>query len=104
MQGSICTLKVDGRISMLNADEFQKLADDAVAKLLGKNGTLIMDFCGLKYISSAGLRVILSCHRQMTKSGGTLKIINVLPAIMEIFEVTGFKDVVDITLAEVEQQ
>ncbi len=101
MEGSIYTIAVEGRISMLNVAEFQQQADDAIAKLLGKNGTLIMDFYGLKYISSAGLRVIMSSHKQMIKCGGTLKIINVLPAIMEIFEITGFKGLVDITGTEV---
>ena len=100
MDGSIYTLAVEGRIDMLNADEFQRQADDAVAKLLSKNGTLIIDLFGLKYISSAGLRVILSAQKQMNKSGGKLKIVNVLPAIMEIFEITGFKKIVDITGTE----
>ncbi len=100
MDGSIYTLAVEGRIDMLNADEFQRQADDAVAKLLSKNGTLIIDLFGLKYISSAGLRVILSAQKQMNKCGGKLKIVNVLPAIMEIFEITGFKKIVDITGTE----
>ena len=104
MDGSVYTIAVEGKISMLNSEEFQKQADDAIAKLVGKNGTLIMDFFGLKYISSAGLRVILSCHKQMEKCGGTFKIINVLPAIMEILEITGFMDIIDIRTSEVEQQ
>lgn len=104
MDGNVYTITVEGRIDMLNADEFQRQADEGVAKLLGKNGTLIMDFCGLKYISSAGLRVILSCYKQLTKNNGTLKIIKVLPAIMEILEITGFKDIMDISESEVSAQ
>ena len=102
MDGSIYTLAVEGRIDMLNADKFQQQADEAMAKILGKNGTLIIDFSGLKYISSAGLRVIMSCYKQTTKNNCTFKIINVLPAIMEILEITGFKNIVDITGTEVQ--
>jgi anti-anti-sigma factor len=101
-EGNIYTIAVEGRIDMLNADEFQQAADEAVAKLFGKSGTLIMDFSQLKYISSAGLRVILSCYKQMKKSSGTLKIVNVLPTIMEVLEITGFKNIVDISETEVD--
>lgn len=103
LEGNIYTLAVEGRIDMLNAAEFQQEADDAIAKLVGKNGMLIIDFYGLKYISSAGLRVILSAQKQMNKNGGKLKIVNVLPAIMEIFAITGFMGVVDITGTEVDK-
>ena len=100
----VYTLGVDGRIDMLNSAEFQQAAEEGVAKVAGKNGTLVIDFGGLKYISSAGLRVILSCQKQLTKTGGKLKIINVLPAILEIFEITGFTGVVDISGVEVKEQ
>lgn len=101
LEGNVCTLTVEGRIDMLNSTEFQQKTDDAVAKLFGKSGTLIMDFHELKYISSAGLRVILSCYKQMTKNNGALTIINVSPEIMEILEITGFNGFMDISSTEV---
>lgn len=96
-EGNVYTLIVEGRIDMLNSAEFQKEAEECAAKLVGKNGTLVFNFNGLKYISSAGLRVVLSVHKQMIKNGGELKIINVLPAILEIFSITGFTNILNIS-------
>ena len=56
---------------------------------------LIFDFEKVEYISSAGLRVLLSAQKKMNKQG-TMKVINVGDAIMEIFEVTGFSDILTI--------
>ena len=56
---------------------------------------LILDFAGVEYISSAGLRVLLSAHKFMSKKGG-LKLINVSDDISEILEVTGFNDILNI--------
>lgn len=56
---------------------------------------LIFDFEKLEYISSAGLRVLLSTQKIMNKQGG-MKILNVNDIIMEIFKVTGFADILTI--------
>ena len=56
---------------------------------------LILDFENLEYISSAGLRIILKLQKMMNKIG-TMKLIHVCEAILEIFEVTGFVDFLDI--------
>ena len=56
---------------------------------------LTFDFDELDYISSAGLRVLLSTQKKMLKQG-EMRIINASPVIMEIFEVTGFFDAIDI--------
>ena len=53
---------------------------------------LVLDIKGLEYISSAGLRVILSAQKKMNKIG-SMKVINVCDSIMEIFEITGFVDI-----------
>ncbi len=57
--------------------------------------TLIFDFTALDYVSSAGLRVLLSAQKVMNKQG-RMVIRNVKPEIMEIFEVTGFVDFLEI--------
>ena len=93
---NVYTLAVEGRVDMLNSAEFQRETESGVSKLRGKSGTFVIDFAELKYISSAGLRVLLACHKQMMGIGGKLSIINVIPSVMEIFEVTGFSDVLDI--------
>ena len=56
---------------------------------------LVLDFKALDYISSAGLRVLLSAQKAMSKQGG-MKICRVNDTIMEIFEVTGFSDILTI--------
>jgi anti-sigma B factor antagonist len=56
---------------------------------------LVFDFEKLEYISSAGLRILLSAQKTMNRQG-TMKLIHVAPAIGEIFEVTGFSDILTI--------
>lgn len=59
------------------------------------NGNIILDFKGLEYISSAGLRVILSAHKKLQQLGG-LKLVNVCEEVMGVFEITGFADILTI--------
>lgn len=56
---------------------------------------LVFDFEKLEYISSAGLRILLSAQKTMNRQG-SMKLVNVVPAISEIFEVTGFSDILTI--------
>ena len=56
---------------------------------------LVIDFKSLEYISSAGLRVLLSAQKKMQKTG-SMKVTNVCEAIMEVFEMTGFADILTI--------
>lgn len=57
--------------------------------------SLILDFEKLEYISSAGLRVLLGAQKTMSRQG-SMKVIHVNPDIMEVFEITGFCDVLTI--------
>lgn len=57
---------------------------------------LVFDFEGLDYISSAGLRVMLTAKKKMDEMGRRFKIINVKSEILEVFEVTGFTDILEI--------
>ncbi len=62
---------------------------------IGNIESLILDMKDLKYISSAGLRLILSLHKQMAAKGG-MKVINVNETNMDIFDLTGFTDLLNI--------
>ena len=53
---------------------------------------LVLDFKSLEYISSAGLRVLLGAQKKMQKIG-SMKVINVCEEVMEVFEMTGFADI-----------
>ena len=82
---------LEGRLDTVTAPD---LENDLKESLDGVTA-LTLDFANLEYISSAGLRVLLSAQKTMTKQG-EMKIINVNDTIMEIFEVTGFVDILTI--------
>ena len=82
---------LEGRLDTNTSPEMEKELNSALNGI----GELVLDFAKLEYISSAGLRVLLSAQKTMNKQG-TMKIINVNETIMEIFEVTGFSDILTI--------
>jgi anti-anti-sigma factor len=91
IDGNKLTVKLDGRLDTNTAPELEKELKEALSGV----GELVFDFSDLKYISSAGLRLILSTQKTMNQQG-TLVIENVNDLIMEIFETTGFDDVLTI--------
>jgi anti-sigma B factor antagonist len=91
LNGSALCVALEGRLDTTTAPE---LESELKASLGGVN-ELVFDFEKLDYISSAGLRVLLSAQKTMTKQG-EMKIIHVNEMIMEVFEVTGFSDILTI--------
>ena len=89
--GSTLTIAVQGRLDTTTAPDLEQNLKDSLANVT----ELVMDFAKLGYISSAGLRVLLSAQKIMSKQG-SMKIINVNDVVMEIFEVTGFVDILTI--------
>lgn len=88
--GTAFTLAIEGRIDTTTAPELDK----EIQTLDGAT-ELVLDFAKLEYISSAGLRVLLAAHKAFSKKGG-MTIANANEAVLEIFEVTGFKDILNI--------
>ena len=84
-------LKVSGRLDTTTAPSLET----AVAETVAVCEHLVLDFSGLEYISSAGLRVILKAQKSMAAKGG-MKLLHVNDTIMEIFEITGFSDILTI--------
>ena len=84
-------LKLEGRLDTVTAPDI----DSKVKEVLPDVTELVFDFENLEYISSAGLRVLLSAQKAMNGKG-TMTVMNVNEAIMEIFEVTGFSDILTI--------
>jgi len=82
---------LEGRLDTVTAPELEQ----ALRESLDGVSELTMDFGELEYISSAGLRVLLSTQKVMNKQGA-MKLIRVGEPIMEIFEVTGFSDILTI--------
>lgn len=88
--GRVC-YALEGRLDTTTAPELEEALKQGLEGATG----LTMDFSKLDYISSAGLRVLLSAHKAMSDKGG-MKVTNVNDMVREVFEVTGFSDILDI--------
>lgn len=91
LQGTTLTVQISGRLDASNAAE---LTNELNASLGGVKD-LILDFKGLEYVASAGLRVLLTAQKRMNKQG-SMKIRNVSDTVMEVLEMTGFADLMNI--------
>ena len=91
IQNQTLTVAPEGRLDTITAPQ---LESELRSSLEGMT-ELVFDLEKLVYISSAGLRVLLSAQKTMNKQG-TMALINVRPEIMEIFEITGFADILTI--------
>ena len=91
MNGNALEIAVEGRLDTMTAPELEA----ELNKSLDGAETLTMDFSKLEYISSAGLRVLLSAHKAMSAKGG-MKVTHVNEIVQEVFEVTGFADILTI--------
>lgn len=89
--GDELIISLEGRLDTMTAPELE----EELKKVLPETKQLTFDFEGLEYISSAGLRVLLSAQKVMSKQG-SMKITHANETIMEIFEVTGFVDILTI--------
>ena len=87
----VTTIDIVGRLDTTTAPELDKTINEDLADV--KN--LVLNFKGLEYISSAGLRILLSAQKKM-QVVGSMKLINVCDAVMEVFEMTGFADILTI--------
>ena len=80
-----------GRLDTTTAPALDKTINDD----LGDTKHLVLDLKGLEYISSAGLRVLLGAQKKFQKIG-SMKLTNVREEVMEVFEMTGFSDILTI--------
>ena len=85
------TIVLSGRLDTVTAPQ---LAAE-LEKILPDTDALVLDMANLEYISSAGLRVILKAQKAMNTKG-TMKLIHVGESIMEVFDITGFSDFLNI--------
>ena len=86
VNGETMTVSIKGRLDTSTAPEFETFMNENLTEV----GGLILDCEGLEYISSAGLRVLLFAQKKMKDS---LKLVNVGALIMEVFDITGFSDI-----------
>lgn len=90
--GTALTLKLEGKLDTVTAPELEAVLKES----LPGSDELTFDFSGLEYVSSAGLRVLLSAQKSMNVTGGTMKLTGVNELVNEVFEVTGFSDILTI--------
>ena len=91
MNGTALNIALEGRLDTTTAPELEQ----ALKESLDSATALTLDFSKLDYISSAGLRVLLSAHKTMSKKGGMV-VKNVNEIVSEVFDVTGFADILNI--------
>ena len=84
-------LEITGRLDTTTAPALDKTINENLSDIK----SLILDFKNLEYISSAGLRVLLGAQKKMSQIG-SMKIKNVCELVMEVFEMTGFADILNI--------
>ena len=84
-------LMISGRLDTNTASVLEK----TIREDIRENTTLVLDMKELEYISSAGLRVLLTAQKRMSESG-SMKLKNVCSEVMDIFEMTGFADILEI--------
>ena len=93
MKGNVLTAKPSGRLDANNAPVLEKelqqhLSDDVMQ--------VIMDFALVDYIASAGMRVLLATDQKMEERGGSMKLVQVKKEVLEILEMVGFLDIIDV--------
>lgn len=84
----VTVIKLDGRLDTTTAPELEKAINNEGDVLK----SLVLDFSGVDYISSAGLRVLLTAQKKMNVQG-SMELVGVNDAVMDIFEMTGFADI-----------
>ncbi|MBQ1324652.1 MAG: STAS domain-containing protein [Solobacterium sp.] len=88
-EGKALTVALSGRLDSSTAPDLEKQLD------LTDTEKLVFDLAGLEYISSAGLRILLASMKAMDKQG-EMTVRHVQPAVMELFTVTGFSEILTI--------
>ncbi|MDO4748194.1 MAG: STAS domain-containing protein [Eubacteriales bacterium] len=85
------TVAIEGKLDTTTAPEFEK----TLGEILDGVSELVLDMTNLEYISSAGLRVILKVQKVMYNQG-KMKLLGVNETVMEVFEITGFSNILKI--------
>ena len=91
-EGDIVVLNVSGQLTSATSPEFEA----AVNRILETESNLVLDFTNLDFLASSGLRVILSTQKKINVKDGALVIRNVNKVVMDVFEMTGLRDFLNV--------
>ena len=89
-EGTKLTISVSGRVDTVTAPELE------AGLKFGDATCVVIDLENVPYMSSAGLRLLLTAHKTMVASGGELQIANVQPSVKEVLDITGFSDILNL--------
>ncbi|MCR5596019.1 MAG: STAS domain-containing protein [Lachnospiraceae bacterium] len=92
LQGNKMTVELSGQLDTMAAPQL----DEVIRPYFGMVNNIVFDAADLVYVSSSGLRVLLSAQKAMNACGGKMKIINTPSAVRSIFDVTGFSDILTV--------
>ena len=90
--GNKLTIELSGRLDTTTAPQLE----EALAAALDGVSGVIFDFNKIEYISSAGLRILLNTQKKISAAGGSMKLVGVNDVVREVFEVTGFINILTI--------
>ena len=89
-EGSTLTISVSGRVDTVTAPELE------AGLKFGDATKVVIDLADVPYMSSAGLRLMLTAHKTMLGRGGELRISGVQPPVREVLDITGFSDILNL--------
>jgi anti-sigma B factor antagonist len=89
-EGNRLTIAVSGRVDTVTAPELE------AGLKFGDATCVVLDLANVPYMSSAGLRILLTAHKTMLGKGGELQIANVQGSVKEVFDITGFSSILNV--------
>ena len=89
-EGTKLTIVVSGRVDTVTAPELE------AGLKFGEATSVVLDLKDVPYMSSAGLRLLLTAHKTMIGKGGELLVANVQPTVKEVLDITGFSDILNL--------
>ena len=90
--GDVIQIMIDGRVDTTTSPQLQ----NAILQALQKGSKLVLDFSGVEYVSSAGLRALLIGQKTANSKGGSMTLVHVADAVLQVFKMSGFSGILHI--------
>lgn len=92
LDGDVLNVKIIGRLDAVTSAQFDKSMLESIENV--KN--IVMDFQGLEYVASAGLRSLMMVQKKIDQKDGSMVLRNVQPQVMEVLDMTGFDEILTV--------
>ncbi|MBO5153043.1 MAG: STAS domain-containing protein [Eubacterium sp.] len=90
--GDVIQIAIDGRVDTTTSPQLQ----NAILQAFQKGSKLVLDFSGVEYVSSAGLRALLIGQKTANSKGGSMTLVHVADAVLQVFKMSGFSGILHI--------